>query len=585
MKKIICSLLTILILINSAFVICYADDESFVTRAVNAVKGKIDIPVNYDEFNSKVTFEPGSQYAYLTWYGDDGESSPGGQINVTVDDKLRILSFSRYFYGEFNGNYKLSSYTSKDAEDIAKSFISKACPEFYGHTKLAEQEYSVHRNFEPYEFKFVRYENGLPCYDNYINVTVDASKGVVSAFDVKWIDYHKVYPANTRLTPAEAEASMYANIGMVKEYAQKPNGEIFVRYADLSDGINYINAYTGNIVNTNYVSEGSYKNALTAEKKFDFYYSSETFEIDYPVSVVEGSEYIAPGSEFTLTGIQYLQDDYGRYLYMYYDDFNGSVKTYIVDVYNGDVRYFDYYQHDIGAENVGLNQQQCEKVADGFVLRHNSSFIENCRLLNSNNQKNYIGEDVYYFNYTRFINDIAYDENGVIVGVSRSTGKIVSVTSGWDVIEVPQYSFSLSVEEAFDKYRQAVETSFNNEKDIRVLIEYYRNQYLINSENEKPVPVSSVRYLLKKSGLKLVHVTPRQSDRVSIDLDKVCENYFYMKEHYSKKVPSCLFFNCDECGCNGTEKHSNKYVIVPKSFKEKGRVTHVSFSVFSPPLC
>jgi len=455
MKKIICSLLTILILINSAFVICYADDESFVTRAVNAVKGKIDIPVNYDEFNSKVTFEPGSQYAYLTWYGDDGESSPGGQINVTVDDKLRILSFSRYFYGEFNGNYKLSSYTSKDAEDIAKSFISKACPEFYGHTKLAEQEYSVHRNFEPYEFKFVRYENGLPCYDNYINVTVDASKGVVSAFDVKWIDYHKVYPANTRLTPAEAEASMYANIGMVKEYAQKPNGEIFVRYADLSDGINYINAYTGNIVNTNYVSEGSYKNALTAEKKFDFYYSSETFEIDYPVSVVEGSEYIAPGSEFTLTGIQYLQDDYGRYLYMYYDDFNGSVKTYIVDVYNGDVRYFDYYQHDIGAENVGLNQQQCEKVADGFVLRHNSSFIENCRLLNSNNQKNYIGEDVYYFNYTRFINDIAYDENGVIVGVSRSTGKIVSVTSGWDVIEVPQYSFSLSVEEAFDKYINA----------------------------------------------------------------------------------------------------------------------------------
>ena len=164
MKKIICSLLTILILINSAFVICYADSESFVTKAVNAVKSKIDIPENYKEFNSKVTVEPGTHYAYLTWYGDDDEFNSGGQINVTVDDKFRIVSFSRYFYGEFNGNYNLSKFTSKDAEESAKEFVSKACPEFYPHTKLVQQEYSVHRNFEPYEFKFVRYENGFGSY-------------------------------------------------------------------------------------------------------------------------------------------------------------------------------------------------------------------------------------------------------------------------------------------------------------------------------------------------------------------------------------------------------------------------------------
>lgn len=92
---------------------------------------------------------------------------------------------------------------------------------------------------------------------------------------------------------------------------------------------------------------------------------------------------------------------------------------------------------------------------------------------------------------------------------------------------------------------------------------------LINRENKELVSLRSVRYHLNKTGFKLVHVTSRQSDRVSIDINKVCENYSYMKEKYSKKVPSCLFFNCDECGCNGTEKHSNKFVIVPKTFKEK----------------
>lgn len=452
MRKIICSLLTILILLNSLFVTCYAADESFVTKAVNVVKNKIDIPENYDKFNSKVTVEPGNRYAYFTWYGDDDGVNPGGQINVTVDDKLRIISFSQYFYGEFNGNYKLSVYTSEDAEAEAKNFISKTCPEFYPYMVLVEQEYSVHRNFEPYTFKFLRYENGLPCYDNYIDVTVDASTGKVSSFDVNWIDYDKIYPSDTKITPEEASTCMFSNIGMVKEYAKKPDGELYVRYADLSDGINYINAYTGNVLNTNYVSKGSYKNALTVNKNFNFWYSDTEFEIDYPISVVETSEYVSPGNDFILTGIQYLQDNYGNYLYMYYDDFKGDVKTYIVDVENGDIRYFDYYQHEVGTENFNLNYEQCSKVADSFVMKHNSSFINNCKLLNSNNQKNYIGEDVYYFNYTRYINDIAYDDNGVLVGVSRSTGEIISVSSGWDIVVVPEYSLSVSAEQAFEKY-------------------------------------------------------------------------------------------------------------------------------------
>ena len=452
MKKIVCSLLTILIFLNSLFVICYATDESFVTKAVNAVKNKIDIPENYTELNSKVTVEPGTQYAYFTWYGDDDEFNPGGQINVTVDDKLRIISFSQYFYGNFNGNYKLSLYTSDDAESEAKSFIARACPEFYPHTRLVEQEYSVHRNFEPYEFKFIRYENGLPCYDNYIDVTVDSSNCKVSSFEVKWIDYEKIYPSDTKLSREDAINSMYDSIGMIKEYAKKADGNLYIRYSDLSDGINYVNAYTGNIINTNYVSEGLYKNALTAQKDFNFWYAENAFDIEYAVSIVENNDFIPLGASYTLTGIQYLQDNYSNYLYMYYDDFNGNIKTYIVDVINGDIRYFDYYQQEIGTVNYNYDVRHCEKIAESFVLNYEKSFIDKCRILNYNNQKNYNGEDIYYFNYTRLINDTAYDNNGVIVGVSRSTGEVLSVRSGWDNVNIPEYSFSISMYEAYQKY-------------------------------------------------------------------------------------------------------------------------------------
>lgn len=477
MKKIICSLLTIFIIINSLFVTCYAAGESFVTMAVNAVKEKIDIPENYTEFNSKLTVEPNGQYAYFTWYGDDDETNPGGQINVTVDSKLRIIDFSRYFYGNFNGDYKLSSYSSEDAENEAKAFVSKACPEFYPYIVMVEQEYFVHRNFEPYEFKFVRYENGLPCYDNCIDVTVDSSNGKVSSFKVRWIDYDKIYPSDTRLSKIDASIKMYDEFGIVKEYAKRPDGEIYVRYTDLSDGVNYINAYTGNVINTNYVSEGSYKNALTSQKDFNFWYSDTAFDIEEAVSIAENNPYIPLEASYTLTGVQYLQDSYSNYLYMYYENNSGNVKTYIVDVINGDIRYYDFYKKEIGSENYNYSANQCEKIAEAFVLNYDKSFIGRCRLLNYNNEKNYNGENIYYFNYTRFINDIAYDNNGVIVGVSRSTGEVVSVRSGWDEVNVPVYDLSVSREQAFEKYINSVgfelqyvtSLSMTREKELRAV--------------------------------------------------------------------------------------------------------------------
>ena len=452
-----CSLFIFILIFNILSVVCYASDESFVTKAVAIVKNKIKIPDNYTDFNSKVVIETDGQYAFFTWYGDDDGINSGGQLNVTVDEKLRIIEFSQYFYGNFKGNYKLSEYSSLDAQAQAETFIAKACPEFYPNTVLLENEYSIHRNFEPYEFKFVRYVNGLPCYDNYIDVVVNANNCKVSSFKVCWIDYNKIYPENTPLDKYEASVKMYDNFGMVKEYAKKPDGSLYIRYADLSDGVNYINAYTGNILNTNYVSQsGNYRNALTSQKKFDFWYSDNVFEIENVIKFVEENPYISLGADYNLTGIQYLEDNYSYYLYMEYNDSHGNKKTFIVDSVNLDIRYYDFYQHDIGTENHNYDSFYCENIAEAFLIYSVNSLGTSCRLLNYNNSKNYNGEDIYYYNFTRLINNIAYDSNGVVVGVSRSTGEVVSVRSGWDVIGSIDYTASISQGEAFEKYINTV---------------------------------------------------------------------------------------------------------------------------------
>ncbi len=458
-KKIILFFSIMFFVFNSMLIICYADDSSFVNKAILSVKKKIDIPANYTNFNSKLTVESNAQFAYFTWYGDENESNPGGQINVTVDKNLRILSFSQYFYGEFSGNYKLSDYSSIDAENEAIRFLSRACPEIFDDVKLVAQEYSVHRNFEPYEFKFIRYVNDLPCYDNYIDVKVDAVSGKVSSVEVKWIDYDKIYPARTLLNPVDAQVDMYDNIGVVLEYAKKPDGEIYVRYRDLSDGINYINAYTGNIINTNIVSTvGSYRNALTSHKIFDFWICDEIEDISLVHYAMVNNPYIPLDASYSPSGIQYLQDNHSKYVYFECGDTKGNVKTYIIDAVYGDIRYYNYYQREVGDVNHNYSAEECKTIAEAFVNNYEVSIIDGCRLLNYNKAKSNIGEEVYYFNYTRYINGVAYDENGVVVGVSRSTGDVVSVISGWEDVNIPQYSLSLSPEEAFAKYIDA--TSF-----------------------------------------------------------------------------------------------------------------------------
>ena len=456
MKRVLCFFIVFILLFNCLFVTCYAEDTSFVTKAVSSVKEKIIIPVNYTDFNSKLVVEEGFQYAYFTWSGDADSENSGGQINVTVDEKLRIISFSQYFYGDFGGNYKLSEYSSDDAKAKVVDFLSKTFPEFFDDVKLIDSEYTVHRKYEPYEFRFVRYVNNLPCYDNYIDVKVSAGNGEILSADVHWVDYDKIYPAKTLLNIVNAKVDMFDNIGMVKEYATNTDGQLFVRYSDLSDGINYINGYTGNLINTNYISNvGTRKNALTSEKTFDFWLYDGEADLTVAENIVLNNPFIPLEASYTLVGYQFLQDYYGIYVYLEYADSKGNLKAYIIDSEKGDIRYYNFNQQEIGGKNLNYSSQKCMNIADSFVLGYAGSFIDKCDMLNYNMTKNVIGEDVYYFNYSRYINDIAYDKNGVVVGVSRSTGDVVSVISGWENITVPEYSLTVSPEQAFAKYIDA----------------------------------------------------------------------------------------------------------------------------------
>ena len=454
MKKLIILLIITVLHIN--ILPCYANGGSFVNDALSVVLEKIEIPSNYTEFSSSFTIEQNDRFAYLSWYGDDDGSKNGGQINVTVDGKYRIVEFSQYFYGEYTGNYKLSKINQTEAEDIASSFAERVCPEFYSHTRIEQSQFNINRNFEPYEIVFYRYENGIPCYDNYISVVVNAYNSQVSSLKVEWQDYDVVFSPSTRLTEENAKVHFYDKIGMVLEYSRDADGNLYTRYSSLADGIKYINAYTGSLLNSGTVSgTGDFKNASSVEKTFNMAFSDE-FDFSDCMDSVYSNEYIPFDPSFSLVGAYCLEDNFGKYVMLEFADTDGKGKTYIVDKESGDVRYY-YQLSEIVHENKFLSDFECRRIAELFCKKYAKSYIGECVLVNSNTTKNHLGEEIYYFNYARLINGMVYDENGIVVGVSRATGDIVSITSGWDMMEIPAFVKNVALDTAFETYINSVD--------------------------------------------------------------------------------------------------------------------------------
>ena len=429
MKKFIAVLAIIIIYTNIIFVNASSSDITFVNEVLSHIKDKIEIPPNYTNFNNKLVYEENEPQVYISWYGDGDGIYEGGKIDVVIDSNYRIISFEQYFYGDYTGNYKLSKIDSNDAVEISNSFLKKLCPEFYESVKIESENTYINRNYNPYNIKYIRYENKIPCFENYIYTQVNPYNSKVALVKVKWDNFSKISSPDTKMSSDAAKVAMYDKIGLVKEYSTDDNNDLYVRYADLSDGRNYINAYTAEILDTGHYSDfANYKNALYSPKNFN------------PVFVMQNED-----------GTEIYSDDYGTYIYSETYDYDGNLKRTMTDIEKNDIRYYYYHKNAVN-DNKHLSYEACKKIANRYCSNNLKSFIRECELLNYTNQKNSYGEEIYYFNYARIINGIDYDNNGAVIAVSSATGEVVDVVSGWDVFENPKNAVIISDDVAFQKY-------------------------------------------------------------------------------------------------------------------------------------
>lgn len=263
-------LILLIIFVLSLSMCAYADTFDF-----SEITKKVDVPTNYTDFTSWHDIGDDVNYI-LSWSGDD---SDGGVLTVVADEKMRIKSYSKYEYGKYMGNYKLSAIDYNHAVEIATNFLQKTAPEFFDKLVIVNQNNYIAKNNENYNIIFYRYENNIPCYSDFVTVSVDAYTMEPVEYNAVWNDYDRISPSYRTINKNEAIKLYFEKIGLV--LAQTENGLIY------TTNNKYINAYTGNLF---YTSNGlvsiEQDTNLTSEKAYEIMLENFDFTLQY-VPIIE----------------------------------------------------------------------------------------------------------------------------------------------------------------------------------------------------------------------------------------------------------------------------------------------------------
>ena len=102
----------------------------------------------------------------------------------------------------------------------AESFIKKSYPEILPYIKLSKSKpVETLKNYY-YQFNYVREENGIPFFNDVVNVSVNHQTGEVTNYNVQWSDLEFPAPENI-ITLDQAQQAFIRNIGMDLVYRHR----------------------------------------------------------------------------------------------------------------------------------------------------------------------------------------------------------------------------------------------------------------------------------------------------------------------------------------------------------------------------
>lgn len=434
-------------------------------EAILRSKKLFNIGDEYDKFDHTMSSMDGVTVFYLNWSDSKGKLD---NIHLSITADGTILSLSKYKTVYEEQRPKLPKISKDEGLKIAEDFIKKVAPKLAASIKYIELSEPININYSNYRYYFVRMENGIPYYDNRIDISVDSSTGEVSDYYANWEMNLKFEGVKDVISPEQAKELYKEKIGLDLVYKtsykdNKPSS--FLVYSPLNPNL-AINAKSGEVTPI-YNFYPLYEKAadmgaggfvVTEELSPDEKEAVEGIAglISSEEAEKKAREILKLGSEYNLNYLNLYKDWRGEDSYSWQLEFmkGSKSKAYYVsisiDAKTKELIYFYRFGPEDGNKRVEYDKEKALEIAKEYIRKMNPDKIDLIEFREDEGSYRPLQEQrYYYFNFVRKLDKAYVDQDGISVTVDGASGNITEYRVNWTTRDFPSQKDIISLEKAY----------------------------------------------------------------------------------------------------------------------------------------
>ena len=252
------SMAALMALSSSVCVYAEGRDEAELRTMLSRVKSRIEIPVELEEFDYRVsTYAPKEEYTFTWRTPDDAEAYKA--ISCTIcSTVITNYSYTDADYYSYTGrDLSLAELSADELYSKAVKAVKKLNPTVAGSIEIDKDSLSVALSGNRATFQLVRTKNDIPVDNDGGRIVLDKDTGELISFNISWHPNASFRSPEKILSEAKAKDAYADMIAIYPEYEiyfdsdnKAYTSRIVYRQADYGE----INAFTGK--KSNFVTDG-----------------------------------------------------------------------------------------------------------------------------------------------------------------------------------------------------------------------------------------------------------------------------------------------------------------------------------------
>ncbi len=487
MKKIISTIIVSVMMLSLITPVFAQNNNSQMQEILISVKERITDTSVFDEFTSNMYEDSGKVGYYFNWNKSDDESY--SYLSINVNSQGIITSYSYYDEKIWYNDVEVPSIdkmSNDEALEKAKLLVKELNPDIYDSLVISKISDAESLFSDEYTFNVQRYENGVPVYGNNGSVTVNAEADKIIRFSLNYETDINFTSKTDYITEEEAWKAFSEKQGVELVYQTDYSDDeekIRLVYLPVWEHSQYIDASGGEIKEIDYgyittamsnysnVKEMAIEDSAAGERLTETEIS-ELEDIEGLISkddaqkAVRALEVLDLDDRMELISINsYVRGEekerYYKLNFQFSDEENNLNLTgwATVNARTGKlISWQSYKRNDVSNKNEKeIDRNVIEAAAyDALKILAPEHFADDnkCEYVKDTDEESYNKQTVVY---TRYVNELKFDEDTVNVTVNPENNKISSFNISYSEKEFPSPEGVFSKEEIQNKLSQMIE--------------------------------------------------------------------------------------------------------------------------------